>query len=175
MRPLPCAIALAMLLVTSAAAEESTPEQQVEALLRVGLAHAKDMLEGGQEFDPYAYVARSNGSTARIEGADEYADPNLTGPGGGEIGPEKALERIVQKLTSEQRKAADLVTIGIFVDTDIKLPKLGETSAVQARMEHESGFCTDVYYPYSRLVEDELVFGHPVSTHNDGAVFGNCK
>jgi hypothetical protein len=173
MRVLSLLVAMSMVLAGSAVADDRTPIEQVEQLLKVGLAHAKDILEGGAEFDPYAYVARSNGSTDRVGGENRFGGGNT--PGGEEIGPEAAIEGIVKQLVDERESRGDLVTIGIFADTEIKLPKLGTTSAVQARMEHESGYCTDVYYPYSRLDEGELVFGHAVSTHNDGAVFGNCK
>lgn len=173
MRALSLFITVATLFAGAAIADDRTPVEQVEGLLKLGLAHAKDILEGGEEFDPFAYVAHSDGSTARVGGTGVIDDGNTQS--GAEIGPEAAIERIEKQLVAERESRGDLVTIGIFADTEIKLPKLGTTSAVQARMEHESGYCTDVYYPYSRLSEGELVFGRAVSTHNDGAVFGNCK
>jgi hypothetical protein len=55
----------------------------------------------------------------------------------------------------------------------LKLPDGSDSDAIQAEMEHVSGYCADVFLPYGR-VDGALTYGDEISTKGEGLVF-RCK
>jgi len=175
------ALALALLYCLSCAGSAdrptATPEQQVERLMKQGLGVARGRLERGLSLWPYAYAELASGRIVRIGSpgtqteADSLAGVEATGP----IEPDAALDQLTAHLASQQAQQKRYRAVAIFSEVEVRLPKRGETSAIQVGLEQISGYCKAVYYPYGKLVQGELVLGEPVTEEHRGAVFEKCK
>ena len=77
-------------------------------------------------------------------------------------------------LTREQLKGDR--RSAVFFDVRVQQPgNPEETDAVQVGLEHESGYCVDVFFPYSRTAKGEVTYGTVFASKRDGVVFGTCK
>jgi len=85
--------------------------------------------------------------------------------------PAKALEGVVEKLRASK---SDYRAVAIFSDVSIAMHGK-QTDAIQAGLEHVSGYCVDVFTPYGRMVQNEPVYGEPVSAKRQGKVFPDCR
>jgi hypothetical protein len=164
--------AVACLVAAAGAQESATPQQQVDGVVRQGLLTAKTQLEQEFSFLPFAVLEHADG---RIE--------TLLGPTGDELDPldtpelqadpARALEQLQRRVEREAKTRGDLRVIGIFSDDDVKLPDGTVSDAIQAEMEHVSGYCKDIFLPYGREVNN-LTYGQEISTPGKGLVF-RCK
>jgi hypothetical protein len=155
------------------AKQAGTPQAEVERVMREGMDFARNQLEAHGEFMPFAYILHAEGRVEFIPGPhglvmDPVRAPEL------EFDPAQALSELTQRVAREAAAARDFRVVGIFSDTQIALRDGERSDAIQAGMEHASGYCTEVYTPYSLLGEGELTFGERVTTARKGSVF-KCK
>jgi hypothetical protein len=155
---------------TGPAQQAATPQAEVERLLNEGMDIARRQLQAHFEFLPFAYVQHADGRVELISGPrglelDPVRAPEL------EQDPAEALSELSQRVAREAAAARDFRVVGIFSDTQIVLRDGQRSDAIQAGMEHASGYCTEVYTPYGQLIGGELTFGEPVTTARRGAVF----
>ncbi len=174
-RTLFCILAIA--LASPAFGEEKqapTPQQELERLLREGNARAKASLEAGVDFLAFAYVKHRDGEV-RVVDAPALKGASHTTHRGFQRVPSKALDELVKKLRDGQEAAGGYRAVAIFTDDEVRIEGK-KTSAIQAGLEHESGYCVNVFTPYGRLLEAELVYGKSVSSERpEGRVLDACK
>lgn len=154
------------------AEEASTPQQQVDRIVREGVVYAKTQLEQEFSFLPFALIQHADGRIERILGPtgaelDALDTPEL------QDDPNRALSLLELRVEREAKAKGDFSVVGIFSDDDVKLPDGRQSDAIQAEMEHVSGYCADIYLPYGR-VENTLSYGNEISTQGAGLVF-RCK
>jgi hypothetical protein len=151
------------------AEEASTPQQQVDRILREGIVHAKTQLEQEFSFLPFALMQHADGRIERILGpTGDELDP-LDAPEQ-EADPARALKGLEERVAREAKAKGDLRVVGIFSDTEVKLPNGSDSDAIQAEMEQVSGYCADIFVPYGRVV-NTLTYGDEISTKGKGLVF----
>jgi hypothetical protein len=154
------------------AQEASTPQQQVERVVREGVGYAKIQLEQEFSFLPFALLEHADGRIERILGpTGDELDPLDTPEQ--QADPARALRRLERRVAREAKEKGDLRVVGIFSDAEVKLPDGSDSDAIQAEMEHVSGYCADVFLPYGRVV-NTLSWGNEISTKGEGLVF-RCK
>ena len=151
------------------AQEAVTPQQQVDRIVREGVGYAKTQLEQEFSFLPFAVIQHADGRIERIFGPtgdelDALDTPELQGD------PARALSLLERRVEREAKAKGDFRVVGVFSDDDVKLPDGHESDAIQAEMEHVSGYCANVYLPYGR-VENALSYGEEISAAGQGLVF----
>jgi hypothetical protein len=165
-------LALACLAGAAAAQPAATPQQQVDAVVKDGVAYAKTQIEQTFSFLPFAIVVHADGRSERMRGpTGDELDPLDTPEQSAD--PGWALQQLNERVRRAAKETNDLRLVGIFSDAEVKLPDGRASDAIQASMEHASGYCTDVFVPYSR-VENDLVWGDPISSPGKGVAF-SCK
>jgi hypothetical protein len=154
------------------AADASTPQQQVERVVKEGVASAKTQLEQEFSFLPFALLEHADGRIERILGPTGNVLGPLDTPEQ-QADPAWALRQLERQVAREAKASGDLRVVGIFSDAEVKLPDGSDSDAIQAGMEHVSGYCADVFLPYARVV-NSLTYGDEISTKGEGLVF-RCK
>ena len=154
------------------AQEAATPQQQVDQIVREGVGYAKVQLEQEFSFLPFAVIQHADGRIERILGPtgdelDALDTPDLQGD------PARALTLLERRVEREAKAKGDFRVVGIFSDDDVKLPDGRQSDAIQAEMEHVSGYCANVFLPYGR-VENTLSYGEQISAAGQGLVF-RCR
>ena len=165
-------LALACLAGAAAAQPAATPQQQVDAVVKEGVAYARTQIEQTFSFLPFALVVHADGRSERLRApTGDELDP-VDAPEQ-EADPGRALEQLRQRVRREAKEKGGLRLVAIFSDDEVKLPDGKTSDAIQADVEHVSGYCTDVFVPYGRTV-DTLTWGDPISSPGKGSVFP-CK
>ena len=142
-------------------APAAAPEADVRKLMNYGVALARQILGEYSAFHPFAFVMETNGKIGQValsEGRDHEGSLVLT-----------TLLEILQVQAAEGRYRA----VVIMADVTITLGD-EETDAIRAGLEHASGYCVNIYFPYERSEEGALKLGEALSEAREGAVFGPC-
>jgi len=125
------------------------PRAEAERLVEEGLAVAERMLRERGELVPFGYVRAPDGSTRPVVASD--------------LDDGQESSAVVELLTLGLRKGAeagDYTAAAIFVDVRITPPGSStETDAVLVEIEHRSGYCADIVFPYQRAGDDKIRFG----------------
>jgi len=154
------------------AQEAATPQQQVDAVVKEGVTYARTQIEQMFQFLPFAIIVHADGRSERIRGPTGAELDPVDAPEQ-EADPGWALSELSRRVAREATAKGDFRVVGIFSDAEVKLPDGKPSDAIQASMEHASGYCTDVFVPYARVV-NELTWGDPISSKGKGLVF-SCK
>jgi len=154
------------------AQEAATPQQQVDAVVKEGVTYARTQIEQMFQFLPFAIIVHADGRSERIRGPTGAELDPVDAPEQ-EADPAWALSELSRRVAREAKAKGDFRVVGIFSDAAVKLPDGKPSDAIQASMEHASGYCTDVFVPYARVVND-LTWGDPISSKGKGLVF-SCK
>jgi len=119
------------------------------------------MLRARGQLVPFGYVRAPDGSTRPVVASDL------------DDGQESRV--VVELLTLGLRKGAesgDYTAAAIFVDVRITPPGSStETAAVLVGIEHRSGYCADVVFPYQRTDDGEIRFGESFGGRREGSLF----
>ncbi len=120
--------------------ETSNQQRQVERLMNAGLPFAEKMLSEHGEFMPFGAVMLPEGKIQTV-GADD---------GGVASSAEELYEALVRGLKQGAVDGSYRAT-ATFVNVRMRNPADGETiEALHVALEHESGYCVDVFYPLIR-------------------------
>jgi hypothetical protein len=165
-------IAAACLAGGARAQEAATPQQQVDAVVKEGITYARAQIEQMFQFLPFAIVVHADGRSERIGGPTGAELDPVDAPEE-EADPARALGELKRRVEREAKAEGDFRVVGIFSDTEVKLPDGKTSDAIQAGVEHVSGCCTDVFLPYGRVVNG-LAWGDPISSKGKGLVF-SCR
>lgn len=150
--------------VAPEAVPERTPKKEVELLMSEGLPFAESMLREHGEFYPFATVMRAEGKIQAVGITDGEEHPDAV----------DVLERLLESLERSALEEGYRAT-AVFVHVEVPRPPDGApVTAVQVALEHRSGYCVDVFYPYAE-VSGRVELGEPFATARDGAVFGSCE
>jgi hypothetical protein len=168
-----CLFAAVCLGGTALAEDAATPQQQVARLLGQGLDRSHERLRAKYVFLPFALVLRKGGEVEQYGGhsGDELdaATPDTL-----DVDPAKLLADLQQRVAREAKSPGDVVAVGFFLDTEVKLPNGRDSEAIEAELEHQSGFCETVFEPYGHVDGQDLAYGAQITTKRTGAVFP-CK
>lgn len=143
---------------------EMDPKEEVESLLNEGFPFAQQQLAEHGEFYPFAFALTTEGKAAAV------------GAHTGEERPDSAA--VLSFLVKGLRKAArdgQYRAVALFVDVRVVGPGGdGKTDAVQAGLEHESGYCVDVFLPYEERPDGTVAYGELFASPREGSVFEAC-
>jgi hypothetical protein len=165
-------LAVACLAGAAAAQPAATPQQQVDAVVKEGVGYAKIQVEQTFSFLPFAILVHADGRSEQLRAPTGAELDPLDAPRQ-EADPGWALEQLRERVRREAKAMSDLRVVGIFSDDEVKLPDGRTSDAIQANMEHASGYCTDVFVPYGRTV-NQLTWGEPIASAGKGLVF-RCR
>ncbi len=165
-------LATACLAGGARAQEAATPQQQVDAVVKEGVTYAKTQIQQMFQFLPFAIIVHADGRTEQIRGPTGAELDPVDAPEQ-EVDPGRALGELNRRVAREAKVKGDFRVVGIFSGAEIKLPDGRPSDAIQASVEHVSGYCTDVFLPYGRVVNG-LAWGDPISSQGKGVVF-SCK
>jgi hypothetical protein len=168
-----CLLAAVGLSATALAEDAATPQQQVALLLGQGLAHSHERLRAKYVFLPFALVLRKGGAIEQLGGhsggeLDAATAETL------DVDPAQVLADLQQSVARESKTRGDVVAVGFFSDTEIKLPDARDSKAIEAELEHRSGLCQTVFEPYGFVDGQDLATAAQITTKRKGVVFG-CK
>src|SRR5215471_11575087 len=132
-----------LLAALAASAEEKppmTPKEQVEVLMNEGISFAERMLREHGEFFPFGVVRKADGSVQHVGAWDGRDKP-----------PSKDVSDVLNQGFRKGAESGDYEATAIFMDV-LTTPPGGssKTDAVQVGLEHRSGYCVDVFFPYQR-------------------------
>ncbi len=137
------------------------PEEEVELLLNQGIPFAVEMLEKYGEFYPFALALSQDGTPTQIG-----IDPGSEHPESTHV---LALlqEAMVKGAAEGEYKATALV-----VDVSLEGAQgVENTDAIQVGLEHSSGYCVNVFLPYSKTEGGEFSFGELLASPRESTVF----
>jgi hypothetical protein len=140
-----------------------SPKREVEALMSEGLPFAEKMLGEHGEFFPFGAVMLSSGLVRMVGAFDEREQP----------APEEVLQILLEKLRegdgNEPYRAC-----ATFSAVRVRDPVDGQVvDAVHVGLEHQAGYCVDVFYPYGQFA-DGVRLGEAFARKRQGQVFDSC-
>jgi hypothetical protein len=169
------ALAIACAATASAEAPKAPPapakveapevaQEDVQLLVDTSLAVARKTLAEEGDFHPFAFFMNPEGGLQRITPKKDAALPE----------PD-ALLQILQQAFRERAAAGQCRAIAVVADVVIALPGGGESDALQIGIEHRSGWCRNLFYPFRRSDDGEIRFDPEISGHRAGVVFPGCR
>ena len=154
-------------------------EEELTGLMNHGIGMARSRLETGQDVYPFALVKTTSGRMERVEAPGTETPQDEIGG----IVPAQdrtagqALAALEAQVAATQAREGKYQAVAFFAETFIELKNSGmKTDAVEVSLEGSDGYCANVFYPFSKLTQGEVVMGKPVrTTRKEGRVFGGCK
>lgn len=142
-----------------------TPKEEAEQVMSAGISFAQKMLAAHGEFYPFGFAMTADGKVAAVaaDAPDEHRPSR------------ELIDNLMAGFRSGAARGHYKVT-AVFFDVRVQQPGTSEkTDAVQVGLEHVSGYCVDVFFPYSRTVEGEVNYEAVFASKRAGVVFGTCK
>ena len=143
---------------------QMTPKEESEAVMNVGIPFAQKMLAEHAEFYPFGFAMTAKNKVVAVAPSAPTEHP--------------ASQRLIDDLAAAFRAGAssrEYKATAVFVDVRVQPPdKTEKTDAVQVGLEHVSGYCVDVFFPYSRDASGKVTFGAVFASKRSGVVFGTC-
>jgi hypothetical protein len=161
-----------LLAVSAAFAEEKaeeakpppTPKEQLEVLMNEGIPFAEKMLREHGEFFPFGLVQKADGSVQQIDASDGREHP-----------PSKDVVELLDRAFRRGAESGDYAATAIFVVVRVAPPgSATKIDAVQVGLEHRSGYCVDVFFPYQRSADGTFEWGELFASKREGSAFA-CK
>ena len=143
----------------------ATPKDEAEQVMNAGIPFAQKMLAAHGEFYPFGFAMTADGKVAAVTAdlPDEHPPS----------------QQVIDKLVAAFRSGAangHYKATALFFHVRVQQPGTSEkTDAVQVGLEHVSGYCVDVFFPYSRTGKGEVSYGKAFTSKRAGLVFGTCK
>ena len=149
---------------SSEAPTSAEAQEDVRLLVDTSLAVARKTLSEEGDFHPFAFFMNPEGGLQRLTPKKDAALPE----------PD-ALLQILQQSFRERAAAGECRAIAVVADVVIALPGGGESDALQIGIEHRSGWCRNLFYPFERAADGKLRFEKEISGRRDGVVFPGCR
>ena len=164
-------LVLALLLGTPQAAklDESTEpnprsKREVEFLMSEGVPFAEKLMREDGEFVPFGAVMLLDGLIQTVGTPEEAND----------VTAEDTLEQLLRGFR-EGAQSGQYKATALFVDVRVAPDGGAKTDAIEVGLEHESGYCVNVYYPYTRSSDGEVQFGDLFASPRKGLAFEACR
>ena len=123
------------------------------------------MLREHGEFYPFGVVRKADGSIQHVGAADGTEHP-----------PSTALIDILRTSYRHEARAGRYSATAMFYDVRITPPGQGAKSdAIQVELEHSSGYCANVFFPYTRDSGGHVSFSQIFASKRDLSVFGKAS
>lgn len=140
----------------------ANPNQEAEQLIDATLPFAKQMLHEHGEFHPFGAIMRTSDDIVQIAAEDPFTDT-----------PEAAT--LIESMKCDLRDRADageLRAYAIVFNVKITPPDdSGKSDSVQIHVEHQEGYCAEVFFPYTISEPGEPDFGSTFARQGDPCVF----
>jgi len=144
--------------------KEQTPKEQLEVLMNEGIPLAEKMLREQGEFFPFGMVQKADGSVQQIGASDGREHP-----------PPKDVAELLGRAFRRGAESGDYAATAIFMDVRTTPPGgSAKVDAVQVGLEHRSGYCVDVFFPYQRSADGTVKWGDLFASKREGSAF-SCK
>ena len=174
-RPRGRATAILAALACAAAASAKAPEpapptppeprEDVELLVDASLATARKTLGEQGDFHPFAFFMTPEGALQRLTPKRDAALPEPA-----------ALVTLLQQTFRQRAQAGECRAVAVVADVVIAVPGGGgERDALQIGIEHRSGWCRNLFYPFQRSEDGTVSFGEEISGRREGVVFPGCR
>jgi hypothetical protein len=142
-----------------------TPKDEAEAVMNAGMPFAQKMLTEHGEFYPFGFAMNTDGTVVAVAGTS----PNEHPPS------QQVIDNLAAAFRAGASKGQYKVT-AVFFDVRVQQPgNSDKTDAVQVGVEHVSGYCADVFFPYSRNANGGVTYGGVFAAKREGVVFGTCN
>src|SRR4030095_11917036 len=126
--------------------------EDVQLLVDASLASARKTLGEQGDFHPFAFFMNPQGALRRLTPKQDAALPE----------PE-ALVDLLQKAFRQRAAAGECRAVAGVADVVIAAPGGGERDALQIGIEHRSGWCRNLFYPFERSEEGTIRFRAEIS------------
>ena len=141
-----------------------SPKEEVESLMDEGFALAETLLKEHGEFYPFGFAMNLDGEIISIGAKGETDHP-----------PSQELIDLLEAAFRQGAEANEYKAIAIFFDVLVAPPGGKKTDAIQVGLEHQSGYCANVFRPYRRTLLGKIKFGELFANRREGSVFGACQ
>ena len=137
------------------------PEEEVELLLNEGIPFALEMLDKYGEFYPFGLALSKDGKPLQVS-----VDP------GSEHPESTQVLALIQEAMEKGAASGDYKATALVVDVSLEGVKgMDTTDAIQVGLEHESGYCVNVFLPYGKDEKGEFTFGDLLAAPREATVF----
>lgn len=141
------------------------PREDVELLVDASLATARKTLGEQGDFHPFAFFMTPEGALQRLTPKRDAALPEPA-----------ALVTLLQQTFRQRAQAGECRAVAVVADVVIAVPGGGgERDALQIGIEHRSGWCRNLFYPFQRSEDGTVSFGEEISGRREGVVFPGCR
>jgi hypothetical protein len=143
------------------------PKKEAERLLEAGFPFAQEMLEEHGEFYPFGALINADDSLNMVAGHEE----------GAKIPAETVVKNLMLGfLAGASEKQFRVVAVFSNVTVGIgEGEETEESSAILAGIEHESGYCINVFLPYELKEDNNPTYGELIAAPREGAVFESVE
>ena len=151
----------------SAFAQERAPvisKEDVESLMNEGIQLAEQLLREHGEFFPYGYAMQTDGEIQSVAASDGTEHP-----------PSQELIDLLNAGFRKNAESGKYRATALFIDVRVAPEDGAKVDAVQFGLEHRSGYCVNVYYPYTRSPDGQVQFGEIFASPRKGVVFEACR
>ena len=137
------------------------PEEEVELLLNEGIPFALEMLDKYGEFYPFALALAQDGIPTQVE-----VDPGTENPESTQV------LALLQEAMEKGAAAGDYKATALVVDVSLDgVEGVETTDAIQVGLEHQSGYCVNVFLPYGKDEKGEFAFGELLAAPREASIF----
>ncbi len=139
-----------------------TPKEDVEQLMNEGMDFATKMLRQHGEFYPFGVVRKADGTVQHVGASDGREHP-----------PSTALIKLLRDSYRQEAVAGRYAATAMFYDVRVTPTGIAaKTDAIQVELEHRGGYYANVFFPYKRGANGEVLFGEVFANQRDPTVFG---
>jgi hypothetical protein len=143
----------------------ATPKEEAEKVMNAGIPFARKMLVDHGEFSSFAFAMSFDGKVNAVAASGDDEHPT----------PQQLITHLLAALQAGATRHEFKAT-AMFMDSRVQPPGgSGKIDAIQVGLEHKSGYCADVFFPYSKDTKGNLILGEPFTSKRVGTVFGTCK
>jgi len=142
-----------------------TPKEEVEALMNEGIAFATKLLSEHGEFFPFGVTMHSLGEIQYVAAYD-----------GDEHPPSEEIANLLLAAFRDRATAGEYKATAIFINVTLRDQTDGSgRDAVQAGLDHLSGYSVNVFFPYSLSQSGNVEFDDLVATARESTIFDSSR
>ena len=143
-----------------------TGKQDSEKLMNAALPLAEEMLKDYGEFYPYGAYMKHDGEIVHVGAKDEDTDHPKS----------RELIYLLREHFKEMAAKGECKAIAIVADVLVHVPsKDKKADAIQVCMEHWDGYSIEVFVPYDRTDNGEVVYSPMFAHEREREIFPSAS